>query len=198
MKFWIDIDDTIADTDSVILSAAIDFHVNHLKRKAPLHDISAFRSKDYYYFSRYLGWDERTVRSFFQTCYPHFLRDIPLKTGAKEAVDYLRAKGSKVILLSARRDLEYHGSPMIITREWLMNNGLNVDDVVLDCVNKADYLKNKEGCFIDDSFDNCRAMISNPQISVFQFLSPFSIPCDSERVQSFSSWGEFLKIVKNV
>ena len=35
MKFWIDIDDTLANTDEAVLKTASDYHRNVLKRPLP-------------------------------------------------------------------------------------------------------------------------------------------------------------------
>lgn len=194
MNYWIDIDDTICNTDVVIMKAALHYHEGVLKRQVPCDDAKENFSTDYFYFARYLGWDVEDVSRFFHDEYPCFLRHALIKKDVKKSFDYLRQNGHKITLLSARYDREYNGETLNITRQWLKDNKIVADDIILDCANKSAFLSDKEGVFIDDSYNDCMELSLNQNIRVIQFLSMYSKQCDSPYVTVVTSWEQIHKL----
>ena len=75
---------------------------------------------------------------------------------AIEAINYLRSIGFKVYFISSRPNI----SPIVnVTLEWLDNNNVRYDKVVLGCKNKAIYAKeNDVDLMIDDYFATCQQL----------------------------------------
>lgn len=190
MNFWIDIDDTISDTESVLMDAACAFHQTVLGRALPGQAPAKNASPDYFGFARYLGWDAGDTGRFFHANYPDMLRFLAAKPGVDAFFRRARARGHRITLLSARRDREYGGRTMDITRAWLGSHGLAVDGIVLDCTDKAKYLRGRSGCFIDDGYENCMAVCAEPGIQTVQFLSEYGKRCTDSRVLLMSQWSD--------
>lgn len=190
MNYWIDIDDTISDTEIVLLNAAIDFHQRVLLRVMPTVPPPQNESPDYYGFARYLGWSIEDTKHFFHTNYPQLLGNLAVKPGVEEFFNQARACGHRIFLLSARRDREYGGRTMAVTKQWLGQNKLFVDDIILDCIDKAGYLRGKFGCFIDDSYENCMAVSANSKMQVIQFQSIYGKRCLDSKIMLMDRWGE--------
>lgn len=197
MQFWIDIDDTLCDTASVIMTRAIQFHSQVLKRKMPDAIRQLNCSPDYFYFARYLEWEEEDIRFFFHSVYPDILRQVLPKKGACKWLEDQRKQSNYIVLISARRDKEFNGEASKITKQWLNKYNIIVDDIVLDCLDKPSFLMDKRGIYIDDSYSDCMAVSSNPNVHVVQFVSIYSKQCESTNVAKIMNWDDLAIIQQN-
>lgn len=197
MQFWIDIDDTLCDTDSVFMTRAIQFHSQVLKRKMPNAIRELNFSPDYFYFARYLDWNEEDIRLFFHSVYPDILRQVLPKKGACKWLEEQRRLCNDIVLISARHDKEFNGETLKITKQWLDKYNIIVDGIILDCIDKPSFLMDKHGVYIDDSYSDCMAVVSNPNIHVVQFVSKYGKQCESTNVTKMKNWDDLAKIQRN-
>lgn len=194
MQFWIDIDDTLCDTDRVIMAQAIQFHTQVFGRELPEAIQQLHFSPDYFYFARYLEWDVDDVRFFFHSVYPEFLCHTLPKKGVRKWIEKQRRLGNEIILLSSRRNEEVNGETLRITKQWLDRYNIIVDGIVLDCLDKPAFLIDKQGIYIDDSYTDCMAVSSNKNIHVVQFVSTYSKQCESPNVTKVKDWDELANL----
>ena len=111
------------------------------------------------------------VKEFLDEHFTPAIREIPAKPGAKETIDFLRGSGAKALIITARGEKAFPGS-VEATVSALEKNGIKVDGVVYDCVDKAtDCAQNNVNVFVDDSFKHCSEVSKRLGIPVIGFLS---------------------------
>lgn len=97
MKYGFDLDDTLADTASVINKYAIKFDKEYLNGKGDLRDVN--NSKSYYYFAEGLNWNKENIAKFFEIYYLEILKEVKIKPFVKETINKLKKEKMKFILL---------------------------------------------------------------------------------------------------
>lgn len=168
---WIDIDDTIARSLPVMLGHGIEFCK---KRGLSIQLDYSVKTEDDLYFADILHLEDKLLLEFFNEFYPNYLSEIQLIPEAKAFICLMKALGYEVNLISARRDNE-KGEVEQKTREWLKNNGIPYDNLIVNCKNKGTYLSGKRGVFIDDCYQNCNSVKDNNTfLFVIQMDTPFS------------------------
>lgn len=195
MKFWIDIDDTLANTDETVLKIAADYQINVLKK--PMPQIKPMQSKDHNYFMEVMGWTMPETMGFLQFCYPQCLADVKIKPGAAETLKWLQKNGHSVNILSSRVNVK-EDDALAVTKKWLEENSLMPDSITIACKNKGEYLKNEAGIFIDDAYDHAGAACENPNLTVFQINSHFVMPNPDKRIHHFTTWNELPEILRKL
>lgn len=149
-----DLDDVIADTETVIVEYARKFTREILKRVT--EDGYDGLSTDYFYFVEKFKWTEDELRLFFTTYYPGYLREISCTEGSKEYITKIIERGHEFNIISARypnEKIDVHQ----LTTEWLTSNGIPFSNLFIG-QQKKDLLINQYNeviAFIDDSVQNC-------------------------------------------
>lgn len=195
MKFWIDIDDTLANTDEAVLKIASDYHRNVLKR--PLPEPRHIQSENHNYFVEIMGWTMEETMGFLSSCYPQCLENIRIKDGVRETLEWLRKSGHSINILSSRINTKDEDA-LDITRKWLAENGIHADSITIACKNKGEYLENEHGIFIDDAYDHTGNACLNPNLKVFQINSRFVRQNPDKRILHFTHWKELPEILRKI
>ena len=195
MKFWIDIDDTLANTDETVLKIAADYQINVLKK--PMPQIKPMQSKDHNYFMEVMGWTMPETMGFLQFCYPQCLADVKIKPGAAETLAWLQKCGHEFNILSSRVNAKGEDA-LDVTKNWIAKNNLHPDSITIACKDKGEYLKNEAGIFIDDAYDHAGAACENPNLTVFQINSHFVMPNPDKRIHHFTTWNELPEILRKM
>lgn len=194
MKIGIDIDDTISNTYDVIFNYAQKYTLEELKR-----DLNISNNKSYYdhnYTESIHGWNKLESVMFWEKYYKEMLHKVRPKTFAKEYLDRL-AEDYEIYLITARFDmpgLDVKG----ITEEWLSNYEIPYVKLLINANNKAKIAKENEiELFIDDSFNNCRA-VSDIGIKTYLMDSrPNSnIDLSEENFERVFSWPHLYQKIK--
>ena len=94
MKYGFDLDDTLADTASVINKYAIKFNKEYLNGNGDLQDIN--NSKSYYYFAEGLNWNKENIAKFFEIYYLDILKEVQIKPFVKETINKLKKEKNEV------------------------------------------------------------------------------------------------------
>lgn len=167
---WIDIDDTIAETWPVMVG----FGMNYCKENGldSRPDFNVESCEDDLYFADILHLRDEQLADFFAENYPNYLTRIDPAHGAREFLLKLKERGYKVNLISSRRD--YDGQVEQMTRAWLAENDIPYDTLVVNIKDKASYLVDEKGIFIDDSYGHCDAVNRKTSLYVIQRRTPFS------------------------
>ncbi len=166
---WIDIDDTVALTWPEMFRCAMSYcERNHLN----LQPDYFVKSVDDLYIMDIFHFQDEDLSGFFEEYYPEYLTRIEPIPGAKQFLDELRSHSFKINFISARRNK--WGQVENITRAWLDKNTLPYDQLFINCKDKAKYLRDKTGFFIDDSYINCTAVAKQTSLHVIQKRCLFS------------------------
>lgn len=184
MNIGIDIDDTITYTYETFLPMfAIRYGMNieKLFQQNPSYKTLSKIVPDYTDFAR----DNFTAMT----------KLLKLRENVVDVLNKLREEGHKIILITARSDSEY-GDPYAVVADFLENNGVPYDKIVVNSKNKGKTcLEEKIDLFIDDSVMNCRSAIKYG-IPTYQFVSKY-IPKGKD-LNEVNSWDQVYELVQKM
>ncbi len=191
MKIGLDIDDTICNTNFILMKYAYRFNNENTKK-----ELLKYNTND---FSEVFGWNNDDVNSFFKKYYLKALEEIEPKFNVKEVLTNLRKQGHKIIFITIRNDKECAGENEAyrITSEWLNKYEIPYDELHVGISDKKDFCKtNNIDVFIDDSEKNCRA-VSELGIKTFIAMNSFNLDFKDDNIDNVYSMSEFYnKILK--
>ena len=190
MKYGFDLDDTLADTASVINKYAIKFDIEYLKGKGNLKDIND--SKSYYYFAEGLNWNKDDIAKFFEIYYLEIIKEVKIKPFVKESIDKLKKEGNEVYIITVRRKREGEIVEKI-TKEWLKNNGILYDDLFINIKEKSKIVNQfKIDIFIDDSYENCIEVKTNTDAKVYMLSTKYNIGIFDNQIERINNLNELI------
>ena len=144
--------------------------------------------KDYYYFADALNWNRRNIVDFFEKYYIDIIKNVVVKSGVKDFLHDLKAKGNEIYIITARRKRDDNEIEKI-TKYWLSKNDLLYDDLFLDIKNKSEIVnKLKIDIFVDDSYNNCLEVYKNTESQVYMIQNVYN-----EKIKSLE-----IKQIKNI
>jgi len=147
MNIAIDIDDTLAQTSEYFMPfIATYFHV----------DEAELWEKNITYDDLPAEWQDRKD-DFYRSYFDRVVPLTPFKPGAARAVDALRARGHRIVILTAR-STRYYTDPYATTVEQLRRGGIAYDKLICERDKAAACLREKIDVLIDDYLPNCDAV----------------------------------------
>ena len=190
MKYGFDLDDTLADTASVINKYAIKFNKEYLNGNGDLQDIN--NSKSYYYFAEGLNWNKDNIAKFFEIYYLDILKEVQIKPFVKETINKLKKEKNEVYIITARRKREGEIVEKI-TNEWLKNNGILYDDLFINIKEKSKIVNQlKIDIFIDDSYENCIDVKTNTDAKVYMLSTKYNTGILDKQLERINNIDELI------
>ncbi len=190
MKYGFDLDDTLADTASVINKYAIKFDKEYLNGNGDLQDIN--NSKSYYYFAEGLNWNKDNIAKFFEIYYLDILKEVQIKPFVKETINKLKKEKNEVYIITARRKREGEIVEKI-TNEWLKNNGILYDDLFINIKEKSKIVNQlKIDIFIDDSYENCIDVKTNTDAKVYMLSTKYNTGILDKQLERINNIDELI------
>jgi len=176
MRIGIDIDDTIANTNELIIKYALKYDLLY-------KDGRGFKDKNCYKFHELFYWDEDEKEKFFARYMQEILSRVPVKENVREIIKKLRQEGHEIIFITTR---DYLDNCYDITVNWLNKNEIEFDMVIAGDKRKSDYAESlKFDLFIDDNIKNC-TKVSGKNIDVLLFDTIYNRDCnDFKRVYNW-------------
>lgn len=193
MRIGIDIDNTITDIENQLNEAAY----NYAKQLGKEIDknIKVEDSKN----------DGNVYQKIYKFTYEelkHFLGDIQEeitnnaipRPGAVEAIKKLREEGHEIYIITAR-DNEFHEDPYMLSKNWLDNNSIEYDKLIVNVREKAPLCKNEKiDIFIDDQLNNCLE-VSKEGIKTIRFATDTT---GYENMVNINSWDRVYQYIKKM
>lgn len=193
MRIGIDIDNTITDIENQLNEAAY----NYAKQLGKEIDknIKVEDSKN----------DGNVYQKIYKFTYEelkHFLGDIQEeitnnaipRSGAVEAIKKLREEGHEIYIITAR-DNEFHEDPYMLSKNWLDNNSIEYDKLIVNVREKAPLCKNEKiDIFIDDQLNNCLE-VSKEGIKTIRFTTDTT---GYENMVNINSWDRVYQYIKKM
>lgn len=190
MKYGLDLDDTLADTASVINKYAIKFDKEYLNGNGDLQDIN--NSKSYYYFAEGLNWNKENIAKFFEIYYLDILKEVKIKPFVKETINKLKKEKNEVYIITARRKREGEIVEKI-TNEWLNNNGILYDELFINIKEKSKIVNQlKIDIFIDDSYENCIDVKTNTDAKVYMLSTKYNTGILDKQLERINNIDELI------
>lgn len=181
MTIGLDIDDTLANTFEHMIP-----YVTAYCGK----DAEEMRAKGISYENIPVEWgfDYKVVwRAIFDTAVPL----TPLKEGAREAVERIKAAGHKIVIVTARTN-EFYTDCNKTTAEELKAFGIPYDKFICSYSKGEACLKEGIDVFLDDSVNNCK-LTSGVGVKTYMMASRFNAGVSLPGVKRVKDWSEFLK-----
>lgn len=188
MNIGIDIDDTISETFETLLPYAQKYTIEDLKRESKVHMDG--KLGNHFYIVYMNEWNEQEATDFWSKYYGEILRKLNIKTFASDVIKKLKEQGDKIYLITARWDMP-NDDIKGITLEWLKENKVEYDELIINASDKLNLVKEKNiDIFIDDSFKNCKAIAENTSTKVYMMNSRVNGELEHEKVRRVFSWPE--------
>ena len=191
MRIGIDIDNVISNFNEELLNE----YINHDKN---LRNSGVINKKAEYIRRGMFDWSETEEQEFYKSNIERIAKNLKVKHGAKKYIDKLKEEGHYICIITGRDNGEY-SDPYNMTKEWLDNNSIKYDKLILtDAYTKKEKaikcLENNIDIMIDDSVGNCKSCIQN-NIKTFLMDTPYNRFIDIPRV---NSWKEFYEVISNM
>lgn len=127
-----------------------------------------------------------------------YLQDIVknniLKDGVKEAFDYFKSIGCKIVIITARNDI-YTPNVKKLTKEFLDKNAIKYDKLVFDDLNTGDKSKlateNNIDIFIDDKEMVLDKIAAVSNIECIRFTND-----KDSKYKTFDNWYDIIEYIK--
>ena len=182
MRIGIDLDDTITKTDEILFKYAKIYN----EEEKILFNIN----REEWNLTKAFGWNEENIKEFFSKYLKSIYEEAEIKENAKERINKLKDDGNEIIIITARNTKslkEVHE----VCKDWLINNKINVDKIVVDGENKAQKcLENKIDIFIDDNICNCENVYNNLKIPVLLMNGRYNKDYQNPKIKRVYNWNE--------
>ena len=182
MRIGIDLDDTITKTDEILFKYAKMYN----EEEKILFKIN----RGEWDWNKAFGWDEEKCETFFLRYLKKIFEEAEIKENAKEKINALKNGGNKIIIITAR-DTKSLKEVHKVCENWLINNKVNVDKIVVDGEDKAQKcLENKIDIFIDDNICNCENVYNNLKIPVLLMNGRYNKDYQNPKIKRVYNWNE--------
>lgn len=190
MRIGIDIDNVISNFNDVLLNEYL-LHDKELRNSGVINKNAECIRKGMF------DWSENEETFFYKSNIEKIAKKLEVIEGAKEYIYKLHEDGHFIYIITGRDNGEY-SEPYNMTKEWLDNNDIYYDHLIL--TNAYDKHAKTEKCIefnidimIDDSVRICQDCIDNG-ITTILMDTPYNKYANIKRVKN---WKEFYVFVSN-
>lgn len=194
MRIGIDIDNVISNFNEELLK-------EYIKHDKELRNTGIINENPEYIGRGMFDWIEDEEKSFYIDNIERIVKRLNVKDGAKEYIDKLKEDGHSIYIITGRDNGEY-SNPYNMTKEWLDNNFIYYDELILTNAYKNDKHGKTEKCLenhidimIDDSVHICQDCIEN-NITTLLMDTPYNKQVDMPRVYNWEDIYEFISNYK--
>ena len=185
MVIGLDIDDTITDTFGVMFGYAQKYTIEELNKSGEIDYLTAYPNHNYIQTMHHWSRDEE--ENFFKKYFKEICEETEPFPFAVETINRLKEEGHKIVLITARWDFE-DTNVRKITEEWVKKQNIHYDTLVVNAATKLEAAKeNNVDVFIDDSFENCKAVASGG-IKTFIMDTRCNKGLETPEIQRVFSW----------
>ena len=191
MIIGIDIDNTLTEVQEELNKAAFDYAISLGKKiddaDNPIEDIK--NNGDLYKKKFQFTYEE--LKYFLKNIQEEITNNAKPRENAVEIIKKLREDGHKIYIVTAR-DSEFHDDPYKLSKDWLDNNKIEYDKLIVNARQKAPIcIEEKIDLFIDDQLNNC--------IDVLKVgISTIRIGNDNIKgITSLSNWKQIYNYINN-
>ncbi len=192
MRIGLDIDDTICNTNEVLMKYAHKYNQEHGNK--PL------LKKETNNFGEVFGWDDNEVYTFFRTYYLDALKEIVPKKNVKEVLNKLKEEGHELIFITVRNDKECGGvgEANRITTKWFKEYNIPYNEINYNIHNKATFCKeNNIDIFMDDSIKTVK-LVNNEGIKTFIAINNFNKDFNDDKIIKIHDMDQFLQEINKL
>ena len=138
MRLGIDIDNVISNFNEELLE-------EYIKHDKELRNTGIINKNADYIRRGMFDWTEDEEKRFYKDNIERIVKGLKVKDGAKEYIDKLKEDGHSIYIITGRNNGEY-SDPYNMTKEWLNNNSIYYDKLILTNAYKNDKHGKTEKC----------------------------------------------------
>lgn len=193
MNIGIDIDDTISNSFETYFPDSQIYDIEKMNGTGKVKDIGKIPSHKY--IETMYEWDEKSTYEFWSIYFEKVLKEATVKDHAAEVIKKLKEDGNNIYIITARYEQEGIDSVRRLTEEWLKNNNIVYDELIMDADNKLEVAqKYNIDVFIDDSLVNCKD-VSKGNTKVLQYVGIGNVLTEDKDIQKVYSWPQIYNII---
>lgn len=193
MKIGIDIDNVISNFNDTLLNEYL-LHDKDLRNSGIINENAEYIRKGMF------DWTEDEETNFYKSNIERIAKKLRAIEGAKECIGKLHKDGHFIYIITGRDNGEYL-EPYNMTKEWLENNDIYYDKLIL--TDAYDKHAKTEKCIefnidimIDDSVRICQDCIDNG-ITTVLMDTPYNRYSNTQRVKSWKEFYDYVSSYKN-
>ena len=118
MRIGLDMDDTICSTNELL--------TKYVEKYCKKHNID----------SKTLWKDESIRHDFLDNNLEEIYKEVPIKKGAPKIINKIKDLGHEVYVITARNNKHVHTDIKTLTYNYLKNEGIIVDDIIVEAKDK--------------------------------------------------------------
>lgn len=185
-RIGIDIDDTICDTNELIVDEADKYDREILGGTGVKNPFA-------YKFSEMIGWEDGMKETFFKDRLEYIMSNAEIKHNAREVINKLYDEGNEIYFIT-RREPVYLSNPYKISYDWLSKHDIKYTKLLVNSGKKIDECKDYNiDIFIDDMPYNCED-VSALGINVILFTNGNNQ--NENRFVRMNNWDEIYNYIK--
>lgn len=178
MRIGIDIDDTITETNYLVNKLLIENNIGNMDED----------------FDSYLKKQSCDFENLIKTHIDSVLTNCPIKDNVKEVIDYLREKGNKIYIITARSN-HYSSNVYQITVDYLKKHGIEYDELLFGYEIKKNICIEKQiDIMLDDNKHTIKSL-KDTKIDAIIFDTIYNKDYCGKRV---NNWLEFKEYIDNL
>lgn len=195
MKIGIDIDNTLTEVQDELNFAAYKYAKKLGKNlDDSINLLEDINNNGNYYVKKYKFTYEE-LKFFLKNIMEDITNKAKPREGAVEVIKNLRNEGHKIYIITAR-DSEFHDDPYAYSKDWLDENNIEYDNLIVNARKKAPVCKEEKiDIFIDDQLGNCQD-ISKEGINVIR-INDKEIDTD-ENIATLNNWYDIEKYIGEI
>lgn len=192
MRIGIDIDNTLTDVKDKLNDAAYNYAISLGKDTKKDNNIDEDTNNDGKTYQNAFRFSDDELKYFLKDIQESIINAAIPRDNVKEVIDKLKELGNEIIIVTAR-DFEFHDNPYKLSEDWLNNNNIYFDKLIVNAREKASVCKEENiDIFIDDQLQNC-LNISNIGIKTIMLTDKV---INNDNIITLKSWNEIFDYIK--
>lgn len=193
MNIGLDLDNVISDFNEMLLSEYIE-HDKSLRNTGIINKNAEYIRRGMF------DWSIEEELSFYLSNVERMAKSLKVKEGAKEYIDKLKQDGHNIYIITGRDNGEYT-NPYEMTKQWLDNNNIYYDKLILTDAYRNDTHGKSEKCIennvdimIDDSAHICEDCVD---YGIETLIMGTEYNRGTSNIPRVHSWKEIYEYISN-
>lgn len=184
MRIGIDIDDTVANTQNILLEAALKYDREKMGNKGIVnHNVLLIEDR--------FEWSKEVKNKFLKEAVSKYFMTLEPKKNSVDIINKLVEDGHEIYFITYRTD-ELFVNAYEFSKEWLDKNNFYYDKLIVNRRDKGNVcVEEKIDLLIDDRIEHCQDAIDKG-INSFVFASKYNLDTKIRRV---NNWQEIYNII---
>ena len=185
MRIGIDIDETVALTNDLLIEKAVVYDKDHFKGKG-------FKDKNKYSFTDMFYWDNLMTKEYIEYFSLHYIDIIKPRLDALKVINKLYDEGNYICFITYRQFKDNYNK----TKKWLDKHGFKYHKLITNSGLKGSVC-NRENIdlFIDDSL---RQVLSASDYGIKSLLIDTIYNRDYQEIKRISNWDQIYEEVEDM